>query len=216
MENIILSLLLMRHMTIYELKNYIHRNLDTICSDSLGSIQTAIKKLLSRDCITVNELVENSVLKKEYRITEKGFQQFVAWIETPIDSHKAKNMEAGKFFFLGIASKEARIQSLKKLIQSLTEEHEKLCMIQKQVTGIKEGVIKTNEERIAKETDLANYLLEVSGENNLETVLENVFNYQIYHLEYGLQRIQEDILFYHGILKKEEENEEFHRKNQEN
>ena len=47
MENIILSILLFKPMTVYEIRMYVQRNLNTICSDSLGSIQIAIKKLIN-------------------------------------------------------------------------------------------------------------------------------------------------------------------------
>ena len=53
MENIILSLLLIKSMTIYEIRAFIQKNLSTVCSDSMGSIQSAIKKLIEKACIDV-------------------------------------------------------------------------------------------------------------------------------------------------------------------
>ena len=38
MENIILSLLLLKSMTIYEMRVFIQQNLSTVCSDSFGSL----------------------------------------------------------------------------------------------------------------------------------------------------------------------------------
>ena len=51
MEYIILSMLLCKAMTVYEIRNYIIKNLTTVCSNSLGSIQTAIKKMISKGFI---------------------------------------------------------------------------------------------------------------------------------------------------------------------
>ena len=60
MEHIILSLLLLKGMTIYEIRTYIQQNLSTVCSDSLGSIQVAIRKLLDKRYIDVKEYIDNN------------------------------------------------------------------------------------------------------------------------------------------------------------
>lgn len=203
MENIILSILLLKSMTIYEMRMFIQRNLSTVCSDSLGSLQIAIKKLLSKKCISLNEYIENSVIKKQYSITSEGLAQFNNWIKNPMDLQKIKNMEEGKFFFLGMAPKDIRINSVKGYINSLRTEYEKLSQIQASVQRMKSDVIQANVERINMEQDLSKHLLEVSGEASLEKVVQNIYDYQIYNLEYGLQRLQYDINFYEEILKHE-------------
>ncbi|MBQ4522009.1 MAG: hypothetical protein IJA10_03545 [Lachnospiraceae bacterium] len=208
MENIILSLLLLKSMTIYEMRVFIQQNLSTVCSDSLGSLQSAIKKLMNKNHIVLREYLENGVVKKQYSITEEGITQFKDWIGTPMNLQKIKNMEEGKFFFLGMAPKETRISSIQGYIESLRIEYEKLSQIQAYEQSFKENVIEKNVERIQKETALSRYLLEVSGESTLEEVIQNIYDYQIYVLEYGLKRLQDDIDFYEGILKKELERED--------
>lgn len=203
MENIILSILLLKSMTIYEMRAYIQKNLSTVCSDSLGSLQSAIKKLLGKKYIIQNEYVENGVMKKRYSITEDGLTKFQQWIQTPMDLQKIKNMEEGKFFFLGIAKKESRILSIKSYIKSLQSEYEKLLSIQEMVERMKDNVIANNVERIQKEKDLTKHLLEVSGAKTLETVVQTIYDYQIYNLEYGLKRLRDDIDFYKEILNRE-------------
>ncbi|MDF2700338.1 MAG: hypothetical protein K0Q49_1896, partial [Haloplasmataceae bacterium] len=143
MENIILSLLLIKSMTIYEMRMFIQQCLNTVCSDSLGSIQAAIQKLKSKNCIVFREYTEKSLIKKEYSITETGLTQFKAWIQVPMNLQKIKNMEEGKFFFLGMVPKEVRIQSLNGYIDSLMMEQEKLVQIQKFVEYSKENAIQT-------------------------------------------------------------------------
>ena len=203
MENIILSLLLIKSMTIYEMKMFIQQSLNTVCSDSLGSIQAAIKKLKSKNCIVYREYTENSLIKKEYSITEIGLTQFKEWIQTPMNLQKIKNMEEGKFFFLGMVPKEVRIQSLNGYINSLIAEQEKLLKIQEFVENSKDNAIQTNVERIAEDKQLSKHLLEVSGEKTLEQAVKNIYQYQVYSLEYGLKRSQDDITFYRNILKNE-------------
>lgn len=203
MENIILSLLLIKSMTIYEMRSFIQKNLSTVCSDSLGSIQSAIKKLFEKNCISLREYEQKGVLKKEYQITEAGLQQFREWIEAPMNLQKMKNMEEGKFFFLGMAPKETRIASLKKYVESLRVEREKLLQIEQYIESIKNDVIQMNVERISEEANLGKHLLEVSGESTLENVVKNIYDYQIYDLQYGLKRLKDDILFYEEIIERE-------------
>jgi DNA-binding PadR family transcriptional regulator len=203
MENIILSLLLIKSMTIYEMKMFIQQSLSTVCSDSLGSIQAAILKLKSKNCVVYREYTENSLMKKEYSITETGLDQFKAWIQIPMNLQKIKNMEEGKFFFLGMVPKEVRIQSLNGYIDSLMIEQEKLLQIQKFVENNKDTAIQSNVVRISEDEQLTKHLLDVSGEETLELAVKNIYKYQVYNLEYGLKRIQDDITFYRNILEKE-------------
>lgn len=207
MENIILSLLLLKNMTVYEIKMFIGQNLTAVCSDSLGSIQVAIKKLLSKDCVVVREYIENNLLKKEYSITDRGVKQFREWIEAPMNLEKVKNMEEGKFFFLGMAPKEVRIQSIVGYIESLMKEKEKLYMIQQYVEQTKENAIEMNVNRIKENEQLTNHLLVTSEQKTLYQVVQNIYDYQIYSLEYGLKRLEHDINFYETILQKERNNE---------
>lgn len=203
MEHIILSLLLLKGMTIYEMRAYIQQNLSTVCSDSLGSIQTAIKKLLEKKYIDVEEYIDNNMLKKQYSVTEKGVIYFKEWIGTPMNIQKMKNMEEGKFFFLGMASKEKRVAFIRDYIESLGAEYDKLCQIQQFVNNTKDSVIETNVIRISNEPVLTEHLLNVSEETDLMDVVSNIYDYQIYMLEYGLARLKEDITFYEKILNRE-------------
>lgn len=208
MENIILSLLLIKSMTVYELKMFIGKGLTRICSDSLGSVQNAVKKLLSNGCVDVREYRENNLLKKEYSITERGVEQFREWIQIPMNLEKVRNMEEGKFFFLGIAPKDIRIKSIKGYISSLKKEREKLYVTMRTGEQNKEVAVKSNVERIKIDKELSTHLLEASGKTTLDQVVENIYDYQIYSMEYGLKRLEDDICFYEGILQKETEKQE--------
>lgn len=203
MENIILSLLLLKEMTIYEIRTYIQQNLSTVCSDSLGSIQTAIRKLFDKGYVDIKEYIDNNMLKKQYSITQKGVVYFKEWIGTPMNIHKMKNMEEGKFFFLGMASKEKRIKFIRKYIKCLNDEYDKMCQIQQFVDNTKDTVIETNINRISRSQTLTEHLLSVSEEKDLINVVCNIYDYQLYMLEYGLTKIREDIAFYEKILNRE-------------
>ncbi len=202
-ENIILSLLLFRAMTIYEMRTYIQQNLSTVCSDSLGSMQIAIKKLLEKGYISVTEFVDNNILKKQYSITAEGVKYYKNWVGTPMNIQKMKSMEEGKLFFLGIAPGEKRVAFLESYISDLEGEYTKLLAIKDYVNKTQKTVIERNTKRIKEDPALVRNLLEVSGEKSVEQAVTNIDNYQLYMLEYGLERIKADMDFYRKILKRE-------------
>ena len=203
MEYIILSMLLCKAMTVYEIRNYIIKNLTTVCSNSLGSIQTAIKKMLSKGYIEVREYVENGLNKKKYSITDKGLSEYKNWVGTPINLSKMTNMEESKLFFLGIAPKEKRISFLTAMNKDLEGQLKALTAIKESTLNAKEAIIDDNVRDISKETKHVDNLLSVSNEKDLKAVLLNTYDYQMELLEYSIERTKFDLSFYKNLLKKE-------------
>ena len=93
MDKIILGILMLHRMTAYELRNFIKNNFKSMYSDSLGSIQAALKKLFELEMVTFEELVEKGVNKKRYSITETGREALIEWIKIPINTSKTKNYD---------------------------------------------------------------------------------------------------------------------------
>lgn len=207
MENLILSLLLIKNMTIYEMRVYIKKFLSSACSDSLGSMQAAIKKLISKEKIAFSEYEENGRKKKEYRITEEGIQQFLKWMNSPFNWNKGKNIEESKFFFLGMMPKNARIKMLKQLIEDKENEKKELMEIREFVDETKDTMIETNVARIMHDETLVNNLLSVTNEESLEQAVQNIGDYQCYMLEYGLKKNENDLKFFRLIYEREMGNE---------
>ena len=203
MEYIILSMLLCKSMTVYEIRSYVVKNLSTVCSNSLGSIQVAIKKLLGKGYIEVKAFTENGLNKKEYSITDKGVTEYKDWVGEPINLSKMTNMEESKFFFLGLAPKDKRVSFLKKLINDLEEEHKKLLAIQEASFGLKNQVIENNVSSISKDLKFVDNILGVSKEKELSAALGNTYDYQMSLLRYGIERTKFDIGFYKSVLKEE-------------
>lgn len=203
MENIILSMLIFKAMTIYEIRAYIQRNLSTVCSDSMGSIQTAVKNLIKKGYIEVREYNENGKNKKQYSITAEGLDSYKDWVGTPINISKMTNMEEGKLFFLGVAPKEKRIVFLKEYISSLESEYEKFKAIKDFADRAREAVIEENTFRVKKDKKTEKNLLSVAQEKDIKTVLENTYEYQMHILDYGISRTKADIKFYKELLNKE-------------
>ena len=126
MDKIILGILMLRRMTAYELRNTIRDNFKSMCSDSLGSIQVALKKLLSLKMVTFEELVEKGINKKRYAITDIGEKVLMEWIKIPIDISKTKNIDIGKLLFMGYIPKNEQKNLINKIILSLEKEYSEL------------------------------------------------------------------------------------------
>lgn len=133
MDKIILGILMLHRMTAYELRNFIKNNFKSMYSDSLGSIQAALKKLFELEMVTFEELVEKGVNKKRYSITEAGQETLIEWIKIPINTSKTKNYDFGKLFFMGYISKKDQKTLIDKIILSLEEEYEALKKLKESI-----------------------------------------------------------------------------------
>ena len=133
MDKIILGILMLHRMTAYELRNFIKNNFKSMYSDSLGSIQAALKKLFELEMVTFEELVEKGVNKKRYSITETGQEALIEWIKIPINTSKTKNYDFGKLFFMGYVSKKDQKTLIDKIIISMEEEYEALKKLKESI-----------------------------------------------------------------------------------
>ncbi len=105
MDIIVLGLLMIQKCTVYEMRKMIDMCFSSISSNSMGSIQAAIKKLLGSGMIQFDEYVDNGINKKVYEVTLAGKRFFYSAISLPM-RYKDKNMELSKFFFMGFMEKE--------------------------------------------------------------------------------------------------------------
>ncbi len=132
MDNIILGLLILKSRTIYQLRERIAKGLNLMYSDSMGSIQAALKKLLKCGYIQYEEIVENGKYKKVYSITDSGRERFFEWVNSPMTSQNNNNPELAKLYFMGFSDKENRAELLKRYISELKEQHNVLEAICKE------------------------------------------------------------------------------------
>lgn len=196
MEKIILGMLMVRGMTIYEIKNFINNNLDTMCSASSGSIHTAVKKMLEKEIIKVYE--EGN--KKIYYITAKGREEFNLWIEQPMDIGKAKNIELSKLFFLGLSNPDKRVKLIEKYIDELKTERDKLLVIYKNTKGNTDEIINSGMNTI-----IENQWNEEGVKKNLYTgkimdTVSDIYKFQKATLQYGMASIEFEIAWYTNYL----------------
>lgn len=189
MDIIILGLLMMGNWTIYEMRKSIETNFSSISSNSMGSIQATIKKLLEKELIKYTEYVEHSVNKKKYAITKAGKETFKLRVSEPIH-YKEKNMELVKFFFLGFVDKTKRIEQINGYIAELQEELEILKNIDKIKTKTK------FDENYLNELIQYGAEKEVTSPQHGKTGLDNIYeiaSFQYATLELSIAKIEFEI-----------------------
>ena len=165
---------MLKKLTVYEIRAVIRANFQSMCSDSLGSIQAALKRLLASEMVTFSEYVEKSVNKKRFAITGKGRQELMAWLQVPADISGSKNMELGKFLFMGFLSAEERSSLIDEIITGLEKNLDELLMIKSATTDeSKTQVI----EHWKTDTGYYGFVSERSRE---------IVNYQMLTLQYGI------------------------------
>ncbi|NDI36547.1 PadR family transcriptional regulator [Chengkuizengella sediminis] len=118
---VILGLLMLRKMTVYDIKNVLEREVSPFYAASYGSIQNAIKKLLKEEAITYTESIDNGRAKKVYQLTEKGKEDFINWLSSEINIDTPKDDGLLKLYFYGFLNMEKRIRLLEKYTSVLRE-----------------------------------------------------------------------------------------------
>ena len=129
MDYIILGLLMLSSRTIYQLRSRIDKGLNIMYSSSTGSIQAALKKLLSSGYIDFRDIQDKGKKKKEYFITEAGRDEFSRWVNSPVDSAGLRCPELSKVYFMGLSTKENRLKNIAGYIAELKNKHDALKLL---------------------------------------------------------------------------------------
>lgn len=196
MEKIILGLLMMRGMTIYEIKSVINNKLGAMCSSSSGSIHSAIRKLIENEAITYQEEGNSKI----YFITKVGREIFEQWIHEPMIVDKKKDIELSKLFFIGLANPNRRENLIKSYIINLKKQLDTLEQLQstsivgekelEEATSILFNGTNRNEQGIC----------EVLYERSKEEVSKDIYNYQMITLQHGIDLTKFEIEWYQRLL----------------
>ena len=200
MDKIILGILMLRRMTAYELRNTIRDNSKSMCSDSLGSIQAALKKLLSLKMVTFEELVEKGVNKKRYAITDAGEKILMEWIKIPIDISKTKNIDAGKLLFMGYISKNEQKNLINKIILSLEEEYTALKNLKESINFESERL--EIENYLLTDTEYQKRIKNLNKKNNISENIKEISKFTLASLDYGIDAVDFNIRWFKKLKKK--------------
>jgi len=128
MDNMILGLLLFGSRTIYQLRERINQGLNLMYSSSMGSIQAAIKKLLSNGYIRCEGATGNRN-RKFYTITDSGRAHFMEWVNAPMSVLNCRNPDLGKLYFMGFSQTGSRAEILESYLGQLEKQYAALDLI---------------------------------------------------------------------------------------
>jgi len=185
---------MLQRLTMYEIRLVIKKNFWGICSDSTGSIQAAIKKLLAAEMIVFTEYVEKSVNKKRYSITEKGRKEFMSWVQTPAQMSDAVNMELGKLLFMGMVPPKKRGPLIDEIIAYTEEELAKHVELQEELNKSLEQ--QAHEQFISYWEQDPEYRAGIQSATKCTNDNENIdgiARYQMMALQYGIDYMKFDI-----------------------
>ena len=200
MDKIILGILMLRRMTAYELRNTIRDNFKSMCSDSLGSIQVTLKKLLSLKMVTFENLVEKGINKKRYAITDIGEKVLMEWIKIPIDISKTKNIDMGKLLFMGYIPKNEQKNLINKIILSLEEEYSELKNLKESINFENErlGI----ENYLLTDTEYQERIKNLNKKNNVSKNIKEISKFTLATLDYGIDVVDFNIKWFKKLKTK--------------
>ena len=200
MDKIILGILMLRRMTAYEIRNVIKNNFKSMCSDSLGSIQSALKKLFELKMVTYEELVEKGVNKKRYAITDVGQEALIEWIKIPVDTSKTKNLDFGKLLFMGYVSKNDQKKLIDKIILSLEREYTELKKLKESIVAEEE--IATLENYLFTDIEYEERIRRLNKGNDISENIKEISKFTLATLDYGIDMTAFNIEWFKKLKKK--------------
>ena len=200
MDKIILGILMLHRMTAYEIKNVIKNSFKSMCSDSLGSIQVALKRLFEMEMVIFEEVVENGVNKKRYAITEVGQAELLEWLKIPIDNSKTKNVDLAKLLFMGYVSKKEQEILIDKVILSLEEEYRSFLQLRESIDISAEQL--QIEEYLNLDKQYQERMKSLYNEKNLSSKIKEISKFTLAALDYGIDNMEFNIEWFKKLKKK--------------
>lgn len=102
MEYVILGLLMIESMTLYSLNKAFERGISLFYSPSLGSIQSAVKRLQDRGLVSTEEVIVKGRNKKILTILPVGQTVFFEWLRSDLDMKQLEVSFLSRLYFIGL------------------------------------------------------------------------------------------------------------------
>jgi DNA-binding PadR family transcriptional regulator len=174
MDKVILGLLIIKAMSQYAIKKVLEQPISPFYQGSLGSIQSALKKLEHLAYIKVQRGVSNGRQKNIYTITNEGVEFFKIWMITPPLESKFDSVISTKLFFLGHMDKKDRVIVIEKTITFLRDT----------IKNFEDG------EKVFREKDY-------------DLKMKEVVKYQFSTLDLALNYYRNTLVWFENLLKEE-------------
>ena len=132
---VILGFLMDKELTGYDIKQIMTHSTSNFMNASFGSIYPALDRLEKDDMISALKVIENGKYKKVYTIKDQGKEEFIKWLEEPINYMKSYEEILAKIFFYRHLSKEKVHQLISQLIEDIDKRIVKLERIERDIKG---------------------------------------------------------------------------------
>ncbi len=130
-KNIILGFLKIKELTAYDIKKAMEQSIGYFHSNSLGSINPTLKKLEKQNHVVCKEVIENHRVKKYYKITKRGLEEYASWQNEPINIGRIKEEALVRLFFMGDNDINSRKKLITDYLNSIKETQNSLIKLQK-------------------------------------------------------------------------------------
>jgi DNA-binding PadR family transcriptional regulator len=191
MDLIVLGLLVIRALTIYELSTTIERLFSQVSSNSMGSLQAALKRMLDKGFLEVTEYTEGGVLKKRYAATDAGRAHFAEAINRPMRP-KDRNMELAKLFFMGFAPAAERAGLIESYLAELEEGRVRLTALKAAIDGAEEDFVASYLAELKASGGLKAFK-QMIGMTPVEEAIAQIGRFQFASLDYTLAKLDFEI-----------------------
>ena len=111
-DYIVLGMVQDEALTGYDIKKYIESGVGNFYKVSYGNLYPALKRLTSKEFVTMDAQPQGGRDKKYYKSTELGQKAFVEWLSRPFDFSLGASALLAKIFFFGKLPDDIRIQQL--------------------------------------------------------------------------------------------------------
>ena len=185
--------------TIYTIRKTVEEKLSLVSSNSMGSIQTAIRKLLLEGMVIFIEVLENGKMKKIYELTDKGKSTFYDKITKPM-MYKEKNMELIKLFFMGFVDKNARVELIDSYIFELKIKKSELKKIHSSSGDAQTAV--SGFLNYLQENKRLDSFKEVLKSESLSESLQDIAMFQYAMLELSIDKVDFEIQWFEQFRNK--------------
>jgi DNA-binding PadR family transcriptional regulator len=108
MQYVILGLLMLHGpLSLYAVQRQFTQGISLFYSASFGSIQRALRQLLERGLVTIDETTADGRGRKPYAVTDAGITAWREWMHQPGVGGDLETTALSKTFFLGLLEDEA-------------------------------------------------------------------------------------------------------------
>jgi len=207
MEDFILGLLMIRRLTAYGLHTEIKNNYEGICSNSVGNIQRALKKLLEKGFVSLEEVHEGKVIKKVFGITPAGRERFMTWLNNPLELLKVKNMETGRLLLMGYLTEAQQLANIERTIADYKEAYKYMSAIEEMVqTEIAKVTAHSSLEQARldlykQDKDYYDELMDSVEETDFLKLTHNINKFVMLTLKHGADEVKFNLDWFESLRK---------------